>query len=61
MLWSLDRSPASRGLGLADPGDIGCSPYLEDEYGVLVFVPGACFPIGWGSVGTRTRPMRAPA
>lgn len=44
-----ETEPAQpRCVGVAYPGDIGCSPYLEDEDGVLVFVPDACFPIGWG-------------
>lgn len=37
-----------RCVGVAYPGDIGCSPFLEDDGGVLVTVPDACFPIGWG-------------
>ena len=44
-----ETEPAEpRCVGVAYPGDIGCSPYLEEEGDVLVAVPDACFPIGWG-------------
>lgn len=44
-----ERQPAEpRCVGVAYPGDIGCSPFLEVDGDVLVAVPEACFPIGWG-------------
>ncbi len=52
-------SPAApRCVGVAFPGDIGCSTFLEDDGEVLVIIPDACFPIGWGECSDDDAPAQ---
>lgn len=50
-------SPAEpRCVGIAYPGDIGCSSFLDLDGDVLLVVPEVCFPIGWGECSDNDAP-----